>query len=305
LLSNPHDDPFAIEDLPTMTVYSRRSFCGSMLAAAGVLTAPADLLAAEGPPQGPNDIPLVDYHVHRDGTTLEKLLDISRRRGVRFGIVEHAGKKENDYPIILTNDDELRSYIASLEGKPVFKGVQAEYLDWMGCFSKEAVAQLDYVLSDAMTIRGPDGRRVKMWSPRFEVGDPQRFMDQYVDFHLEVIASEPIDILANPTWLPKAIEKQYDRLWTPKRIEKIVDAVVKHGVAMEINSLYRIPRAPLLRIAKEAGVKFSFGSNIRGPEVGKLDYCVEMVRALGLKRADIFTPAPVGKKPIQLRRSDA
>ena len=76
---------------------------------------------------------------------------------VKFGIVEHAGKKENDYPIILTNDDELRSYVASLEGKPVHKGVQAEYLDWASCFSKEAVAELDYVLSDAMTIRGRDG----------------------------------------------------------------------------------------------------------------------------------------------------
>jgi histidinol phosphatase-like PHP family hydrolase len=250
-----------------------------------------------------NDIPLVDYHVHRDGTTLERLLEISRQRGVKFGIVEHAGKKENDYPIILANDAELKGYLASLEGKPVYKGVQAEYLDWMSCFSREAVAELDYVLSDAMTIRGRDGRRVKMWSPAFEVGDPERFMDQYADFHVEVIASEPIDILANPTWLPKAVEKQYDLLWTPKRFQKIVDAAVKHGVAMEINSQYRIPRLPLLRMAKEAGVKFSFGSNIRGPDVGKLDYCVEMIGVLGLKPADMFRPAPAGKKPIQTRGS--
>jgi len=283
------------------TVQSRREFCGSILAAAGALAAPAGALAVEAFPSTLNDIPLVDYHVHRDGTTLEKLLEISRQRGVKFGIVEHAGKKENDYPIILANDDELRSYLAGLEGKPVYKGVQAEYLDWMSCFSKEAVAQLDYVLSDAMTIRGRDGRRLKMWSPAFEVGDPQRFMDRYVDFHLEVIACEPIDILANPTWLPKAVEKQYDLLWTPKRMAKIVDAAVKHGVAMEINSLYLIPRLPLLRMAKGAGVKFSFGSNIRGPNVGKLDYCVEMIKALGLKPADIFSPAPPGKKPIQTR----
>jgi histidinol phosphatase-like PHP family hydrolase len=285
------------------TVQSRREFCGSILAAAGALAAPARALAVESFPSTVNAIPLVDYHVHRDGTTLEKLLKISHQRGVKFGIVEHAGKKENDYPIILANDDELKSYLASLEGKPVYKGVQAEYLDWMSCFSKEAVAQLDYVLSDAMTIRGRDGRRLKMWSPAFEVGDPQRFMDRYVDFHLEVIACEPIDILANPTWLPKAVEAQYDLLWTPKRFQKIVDAAVKHGVAIEINSQYLIPRLPLLRMAKEAGVKFSFGSNIRGPNVGKLDYCVEMIKALGLKPADIFSPAPPGKKPIQTRAS--
>jgi len=284
------------------TPISRREFCGGAMATAAALAAPARVFAAEAESPDGADIPLVDYHVHRDGTTLEKLLEISRTRGVKFGIVEHAGKKENNYPIILASDDELKSYIASLDDQPVYKGVQAEYLDWMNCFSKEAVAQLDYVLSDAMTIRGPDGQRVKMWSPQFEVGDPERFMDQYAEFHEEVIATEPIDILANTTWLPKAIEKQYDSLWTPKRFRRVIDATVKYGVALEINSQYLIPRLPLLRMAKEAGVKFSFGSNIRGPNVGKLDYCVEMVKALGLTRRDLFTPAPPGKKPIQVRK---
>ncbi len=284
------------------TPISRREFCGGVLATGAAISASAQVFAAEADSPNAADIPLVDYHVHRDGTTVEKLLEISRKRGVKFGIVEHAGKKENNYPIILAGDDELKSYIASLEGKPVYKGVQAEYLDWMSCFSKEAVVQLDYVLTDAMTIRGPDGRRLKMWSPQFEVGDPERFMDQYADFHVEIIASEPIDIMANTTWLPKAIEKQYDSLWTPKRFRKIVDAAIKYGVALEINSQYLIPRLPLLRMAKEAGVKFSFGSNIRGPNVGKLDYCLEMAKALGLTRRDIFTPAPRGKKPIQVRK---
>jgi len=283
------------------SVQSRRRFCRNVLAAAGAIAAPTELFAADEWPNRVSGIPLTDYHVHRDGTTVENLLAISRKRGVKFGIVEHAGKKENDYPIILSNDDELRAYIASLEGKPVYKGVQAEYLDWATCFSKEAIAQLDYVLSDAMTIRGRDGQRIKMWSPAFEVGDAERFMDEYAEFHAEVIASEPIDILANPTWLPPAIEKQYDRLWTPKRFRKIVDAAVKYGVAVEINSQYLIPRLPLLRMAKEAGVKFSFGSNIRGPNVGKLDYCLEMTRALGLTAGDWFTPAPPGKKPVQVR----
>jgi len=281
---------------------SRREFCRTVLATAGAAGLPAKLFAVEDQPRQVNGISLTDYHVHRDGTTVERLLEISRQRGVKFGIVEHAGKRENDYPVILANDEELTAYIAGLEGKPVYKGVQAEYLDWMSCFSKEAVAKLDYVLTDALTIRGKDGRRVKMWSPAFQIGDPERFMDEYVEFHEEVMAAGPIDILANVTWLPKAIEKQYDQLWTAGRFRKIVDAALKYGVALEINSLYLIPRLPLLRIAKEAGVKFSFGSNIRGPNVGQLDYCVEMIRALGLSGNDCFTPAPAGRKPVELRK---
>ena len=283
---------------------SRRKFIAGATAAAGTasaLSVPARAME-DAPAAAGSGIPLVDFHVHRDNTTLEKLLEISRARGVKFGIVEHAGKKELKYPIIYSTDEELKAYIASLEGKPVFKGVQAEYLDWMSCFSKEAVAQLDYVLSDAMTIREKDGSWAKMWEKGFAIGDPQHFMDRYADYNAEVMATEPLDILANATWLPEPIAKDYDALWTPARMRKVVDAALKYNVALEINSQYCVPHLPLLKIAKEAGVKFSFGSNIRGPNVGKLDYCVEMIRTLGLTRADMFTPAPPGRKPIQVRK---
>lgn len=283
---------------------TRRRFIAGATAAAGTVcsaSGPAPAME-DAPAAGAGGIPLVDFHVHRDNTTLEKLLEISKARGVKFGIVEHAGKKELKYPIIYSTDEELKAYIASLEGKPVYKGVQAEYLDWMTCFSKEAVAQLDYVLSDAMTIREKDGSWAKMWEKGFVIGEPQQFMDRYTDFNVEVMAAEPLDILANATWLPGPLAKDYDTLWTPARMRKIVDAALKYKVAIEINSQYCVPHLPFLKLAKEAGVKFSFGSNIRGPDVGKLDYCVEMIKKVDLSRADIFTPAPPGKKPIQVRR---
>ena len=285
---------------------SRREFLGRA-AAVGLVSAASGPLAANEKepdwlPTTGAGIPLVDYHVHVDKpATLEQVLAISRQRGVKFGIVEHAGTKANKYPRILSSDEELKGYLAELEGKPVFKGVQAEWLDWMTCFSKEMIAKLDYVLTDAMTLRGKDGKPVRMWDAGFKVGDVQDFMDRYVDFHVELMSLEPIDILANPTYLPGSIAKDYDALWTPARMQKIIDAAVKYGIAIEINAGYRIPRLALLKQAKAAGAKFSFGTNIRGPNVGKLDYCLEMVKALGLTRADIFTPAPPGKKPIERR----
>lgn len=280
------------------THLSRRQFLHGA-AAAGTMLALVDVLDAAEPAAA--DLPLVDYHVHRDNTTVEKLLEISARRGVKFGIVEHAGTRENDYPVILSSDDELKSYLASLEGKPVYRGVQAEWIDWMSCFSKDTIAQLDYVLTDAMTIHGSDGRRAKMWTPQFDPGPPQPFMDRYVAWHEEIIATEPIDILANVCFLPSGLAPQHDELWTAPRAQKVIDAAVKHNVAIEINSQYKLPRPAFLRLAKEAGAKFSFGSNFRGPDVGILDYCLEMARELGLTRSDLFTPAPPGKKPIQLR----
>jgi len=285
---------------------SRREFIAGTTAFAGTfsLLAP-QTFAAEGssPAASGLDFPLVDYHAHLDEViTLEKALELSKERGVKFGIVEHAGTKENKYRNLISDDAGMKRYLAMLEGKPVYKGIQAEGLDWPTCFSKEVVAQLDYVLSDALTFPEKDGRRVELWRPSVKIEDKQDFMDRYTDFNVQVIAREPIDIIANPTFLPNVLQSQHDALWTPARMKKIIDAAVKYNVAIEINSNYRLPRLNFLKLAKEAGARFSFGSNIHGLDVGKLDYCTEMAKALGLKRADIFSPAPPGKKPIEIRK---
>jgi len=280
---------------------SRRSFLGGVSAACTLF--PGALLAAENETSQTSnlDFPLVDFHVHLDNSTVDKALEIAGQRGIKFGVVEHAGTKENKYPMVLSNDEELRKYLANLEGKPVYKGIQAEWLDWMGCFSWEALGQLDFVLSDAMTIRGKDGKRVKMWEPGFEIGDKQTFMDRYVDWHVEIMATEPLDIFANLTWLPSSLTTEYDALWSAARMQKVIDAAIKYGVALEISSSMKAPKMPFLMMAKAAGAKFSFGSNGRYPNMGKLDYSLAMARSLGLRRSDMFMPAPAGQKAVQRR----
>ena len=284
---------------------SRRRFLGRLAAAAGSLSTLSHL-AAEGPGAGtspkPLGFPLVDFHAHlTTEETLGRGIEIAAQQGIKLGIVVHAGTKENVYSDLISDDEGLKKYLALLEGKPVYKGVQAEGLDWPTCFSKDLAARLDYVLTDAMTMPDKTGRRVRLWGADVRIDDPQDFMDRYVDYHVRIMATEPIDILANTTYLPGAIRGRYDELWTEKRWRKIVDAAVKHKVALEISASLKAPSLKLLRVAKEAGAKLSFGSNTRLPRVNTLDYCVEMARKLGLTRADVFAPAPAGKKPIQVR----
>lgn len=236
------------------------------------------------------DFPLVDFHVHLDNSTIDKALALPQAHNVKFGIVEHAGTKENQYPVVLSNDDELRNYLKMLEGKPVYKGVQAEFTDWAGCFSATALAQLDFVLTDAMTMPDKNGKRMKLWTKDAEIGEPQQFMERYVAWHGEILTEKPLDILANTTWLPESLMLDYERLWTEARMRKVIEAAVKHGVALEISSSYKIPRMPFLRLAKEAGAKFFFGSNGRYPKMGLLDYSIQMAKKLGLKHSDMFTP---------------
>ena len=248
-------------------------------------------------------VPRVDYHAHPEsGMTIARALAISKERGVKLGLLQHAGVKESSYSDLVSNDDELKAWIKSLEGKPVFKGIQAERMNWMSVFSKDVVAKLDYVLSDALTMPDKSGALVKLWTPAFKTDDAQDFMDRYVDFHVEVMAKQPIDILANPTFLPQTLLSDFEKLWTERRMRKVIDAAVRYHVVIEINSRYHVPRLPFLEIAKDAGLKFSFGSNAHTADgIGNIEYGVDMYRKLGLKVEQFFRPAVAGRKPIQVR----
>ena len=280
-----------------MPTISRRELLGSpvILSAARAFAIDKDTAAGL-------NFPLVDYHVHLNPKfSLDDAIAVSKQRGVKFGIAEHAGTRENIYPSILSSDNDLQQWIARLEGKPVFKGVQAEWTDWPKCFSKEVFSQLDYVLSDAMTFPGRSGERMKMWQRSFDPGDPQEFMERYIKWNVEVIEKEPLDIFSHPTWLPAPLDKSYDTLWTYERMKPIVEALKRTGTAAEIDSDYNIPSLSFLQLAKEAKLKFSFGSNSGSGPVRTLDFCTERARALGLTANDMFVPAPRGRKPIQRR----
>ena len=246
-------------------------------------------------------IPLIDLHVHvEEGLSLARALELSTERGIAFGIVEHAGRGEQ-----IDGDGALQRYMASLEAYPVYKGVQAEGLAWFKQFSPEMVARLDYVLSDALTFPDADGTLVRLWTPRAVFPDAQDFMERYVAFNVQVMAEEPIDILANPTFLPPYLNDQYDALWTPERMRKVITAAVEYGVAIELNARYQIPSLTFIRKAKDAGVVFSFGSNYHGEDVGRLDYCLYAVQECGLTRQHLFMPRPAGAKPIERRAQHA
>lgn len=277
---------------------SRRQFLNAAAAGTlGMVRGPSLDDASGTETGGKPDFPVIDFHAHLAGDfPLEKALERAKERGVKFGIVEHAGSGRS-----ISNNDEMKRYLAYLAGQPVYKGIQAEGLDWMNYFSKELVAQLDFVLSDALTFPEKDGRLMRLWKPEVKIEDKQDFMERYVDFNVRVIAEEPIDILGNPTFLPVGLQAEYDALWTKDRMQKVIYAAANYGVAIEINSRYHIPSVPFIRTAMGAGIKFSFGSNAHGDDAGKLDYCLKVAAELGLKRRDMFMPAPAKRKPILMR----
>jgi Domain of Unknown Function (DUF1080) len=258
---------------------------------------------------GRENFPVVDLHAHlKGGLTIEQALNLSRATGMFLGIAVNCGK---GFPV--HDDAGALEFLETMEGQPVFVGLQAEGREWVGMFSKETRAKFDYVFTDSMTWTNPAGKRMRLWMPEeVEIGPgllngqmdaaarEQAFMDLLVEKTVGILETEPIDIYVNPTFLPAAIAPRYDSLWTEERMTRVIDAAVKHGVAIEINARYRIPSEAFLRLARSKGAKFTFGTNNAGAnDLGDWSYPLDMQKQLGLKWQDMFVP---GHQPSRAQR---
>jgi hypothetical protein len=245
------------------------------------------------------NIPVVDYHVHlKGGLTVEQALENSRRLGINYGIAINCGQ---GFPV--HSDDSVQQYLESMKGQPCFIALQGEGREWMTLVSPASIARFDYVFTDAMTFTDDKGKRMRLWIDD-EVGtisDVQAFMEMYVD-RIVGVMREPIDIYANPTFLPRQIASDYETLWTPERRRKVIAAACDNNVAIEINNRYKIPSASFIKQAKAAGAKFSFGTNNADANLGRLEYPIQMVRECGLVWQDIFVPRPSGQQRIQMAK---
>jgi hypothetical protein len=243
-------------------------------------------------------LPLVDYHTHlKGGLTLEELMENSLLLGINYGVAPNCGLH---FPV--TDDISLATYMDTVAGQPIFRGMQAEGREWITLFSPEAVAKFDYVFTDAMTFTDSKGRRNRIWiKEEVWVDDKQQFMDQLVGKIEAIFSQEPVDIYVNPCVLPDVLMPEYDQLWTKERMERIIKVLADNGIALEINARYKTPSAEMIKMAKNAGIKFTFGTNNTGRDLGRLEYCLQMIDECGLTADDIFMPKPHEQKPVLVK----
>ena len=242
---------------------------------------------------GDDDFPLMDLHVHLTSNfTIDNVMDIARKTKVQFGIMVNPGMSVRD-------DASLKNYIDSLRPYPVYIGLQPMSPGWSRNFSPAALSQLDYVLMDSQTIPNGNGygETLRIWNFDTYVDDTNKFMETYMAHNLEVLNNcEPINIFGWPLFLPVCIARDYYTLWTKERMQQIISAAKKRNIAIEINDMSHTPHEIFINMAKEQGLKFTFGSDTRDQKAGRLDYCKYIAKKCNLKREDFFIPKRIIKK---------
>ncbi|MBE9510890.1 MAG: hypothetical protein IMY71_08445 [Bacteroidetes bacterium] len=230
---------------------------------------------------------IIDLHAHlKGGLTMEQLLEHSRITGIKYGVAANCG-----VGFLIQNDSGLSKYYHSVKDYPVYHGMQAEGREWVDVFSPDTIALFDYVFTDALTFYDNKGRRTRLWmKDEVFVENVDSFINYYVNQIVEILNNEPINIYVNPTFLPEIIRERYDELWTEERMMKVIVALTKNDIALEINARFKIPSANFIRLAKTNGVKFTLGTNNGTSDLGYLEYSLQMIEECGLEPNDFWKP---------------
>lgn len=239
------------------------------------------------------DFPVIDYHVHlKGGLTKEMAHTMSMQYGINYGVAPNAG--EGGVGRMLADDKEVYEYYEEVYPLPFICGVQGEGRKWTATFSQEALGTFDYLFTDAMTIIDHKGRNSRIYRPEEVRRDGislDGYMQRIVDQTVLILRNEPADIFANPTYIPDDMQPDYDEYWTDERIDAVLDVMEENSIALEINPRYRIPSMKIIRMAKDRGLKFVFGTNNVDADFGKLEYCIDAIKECGITADDIWFPS--------------
>lgn len=241
-----------------------------------------------------------DLHVHTsmsDGDlSLERVVETAASLGVTVGIADHISTRNPDR--FVATDAQIRAYLDAISRAPVFRAGEFCWCDrWATDLPDELIERFDYRIGSNHGFNLPDGVFGSPWWTKLPSPwdrHPHKVMEHMVANLCDLVRQMPIQIVAHPTLTPAVllgIEPDIHSWWTHDLEDQFVEAAASSGVAIEISNRYRLPHDRLLLKAKQAGARFSLGSDGHTQsQVGRLGWAVQTARRVGIGRADLFVP---------------
>ncbi|MEX0912813.1 MAG: hypothetical protein WD737_13630 [Gemmatimonadota bacterium] len=241
-----------------------------------------------------------DLHVHTrmsDGDlTLQEVVRVAADLDVTVGIADHVSRRNSE--LFVSTRERLGDYLDALAAAAVLRSAE---LCWCDPFGMEVLDVLlercDYLVGSNHGFALPDGTFASPWwetLPPAWSTRPDEIMEAMVHNLCDMVAKMPISIAAHSTLMPIAlrrIEPDVRAWWTEDREDRFIEAAVQNGVALEISNRYQLPHDRFLRKAREAGARFSLGSDGHQlDQVARLDWAVEAARRAQIGDELLFSP---------------
>jgi hypothetical protein len=239
-----------------------------------------------------DNFPLVDLRAldAKDAGRLEAALAAARGGALFVGVTASAGRRR-----AVKDDAGVDALVKRFGGRPLFLGLRADDRGWASAITPKALGRLDFVLLDGETLLAALPKTAAPPNPQ---ADPQAYGDAVLAATVSAIAQEPIDIYGAPLFLPAALAGRRDAIWNEARQRAVLDALVKHRVAVEIDGVRQLPGEAFVRKAKAAGAKFTLGHC--AVDTPAADYCFGIRERVGLSWRDMYVP---GHEPTRAART--
>jgi histidinol phosphatase-like PHP family hydrolase len=250
--------------------------------------------------QGEAPLGSQDLHAHTtmsDGDLpLHRVVELAEERGVTIGIADHISTRNTAR--FVADETALRQYFDALEDAPVFRSGEFCWCDhFWSDLPEELMDRFDYRIGSNHGFWLPDGAVASPWwkslPPPWDER-PQELMEIMVRNLCDLVRTMPIHIVAHSTMLPPALLQLEDDVhawWTEEREGRFIEALAESGVAAEISNRYRLPHDRFLRKAKQAGARFTLGSDGHNEnQIARLEWAVAAAERAGIAGADLFIP---------------
>lgn len=264
---------------------------------------------------------MLDYHIHTklckhaDGEPKEYILNAVAKGLDEIGFADHCPFPSGFDTRFRMSEEQFEQYKKIVfDAQNKFKNIAIKYgleVDWVSgrmdeVFAKIANEPFDYLIgsihyTDNFPFDNPEIEEV--W--REDKSLAEKVWKSYLEISVEMVSSGKLNIIGHfdiPKkfgYYPPNMEKFFPQ------IREIFEIAAKNQMAIEINSsglkkpikeIY--PSLKILRLAKEAGLHITFGSDAHSPKDVAADFNLSIKLA---KFAGYTTYAAFDKKTIKLR----
>lgn len=245
---------------------------------------------------------LQDLHAHTDMSDgdlpLREVAEIARSKGVQIGIADHISTRNTAG--FISDLAGVERYLAALDGQGVLRAGEFCWCDTLWSdLPAGLLDQFDYRIGSNHGFWLPNGSMASPWWSRLPAPwdrRPQELMEIMVLNLCDLVRTMPVDIVAHSTLLPPALlemEGDVHAWWTEEREDRFVEAAAESGTAIEISNRYRLPHDRLLVKAREAGARFSLGSDgHHRSQIAQLGWAAETAARAGITAAGMFVAEP-------------
>jgi putative hydrolase len=219
-----------------------------------------------------------DFHTHTlysDGECIASgIAEAAEARGlVAVAITDHGpelsvGIDPAKIPLMLQDIESARED-ANI---PVLAGMEANVVNIDGAIDldDEVIKKLDILVIGLHTLGTPM---------------QEELAKNYFLAVMNAMRNNRVDVIAHPFRLHNNLAPYL----SPEDIDEFVKLAAKKGVAIEINSKYRVPGEELLRTCLREGVKLSIGTDAHtAAEVGMVDWQMAVLKRIGASEDDLI-----------------